>query len=527
MKTKHSLVTLILLAAVLITSCGAKPASTMVVPEGAQAGDLAGMKNCEFQPKGSKTKYAAECGTLVVPENWDKADAQLIALPVVRIPVAGSNEAEPVFFLQGGPGQSNLSWAPPDWILKNHDVVMVGYRGAEGSVVLSCPEVDRVTKAHVGNDLFSEQARTEGAAAAKQCAANYQQAGVDLSGYTIPGVIEDMEAARVALGYQRINLLSESYGTRVAQVYAYMHPNSLRRLILIGVNTPGHFIWTPESFDKLIGRMSDLCAKDAACSSRTSNFAQTMYRVNHNMMSKSWLFFNIDPDTVRFVTHFMFFSNPNMTLIFDAYLAADEGDPSGLAMLNLVAKMMPSPDQVYGDLASKGVSADLEKYRGIESVSLGNSIMGAPLSESVWPTAKDWQIELFPKNLRELQETNVEMLLVNGTVDFSTPPTNLDDAKPYFHKAQIVLLPEFSHVGDVINLQPKAFERLVTSYYDTGVADDSLFVYQPLSFKPKLSLTVAARLLVAAMIVLPMLIILGVVSVVRRTLRGRRRTVKS
>ena len=40
----------------------------------------------------------------------------------------------------------------------------------------------------------------------------------------------------------------------------------------------------------------------------------------------------------------------------------------------------------------------------------------------------------------------MEMLLVNGTVDFSTPPTALDEARPYFHKAQMVLLPEFSHI---------------------------------------------------------------------------------
>jgi hypothetical protein len=113
------------------------------------------------------------------------------------------------------------------------------------------------------------------------------------------------------------------------------------------------------------------------------------------------------------------------------------------------------------------------------------------------------------------------MLLVNGNLDFATPPIALDEAKPYFHRAQVVLLREFSHTGDVWSLQPEAFEHLITSYLDTGVADTSLFVYQPLSFEPKMSLTVAARLLVAAMIVLPALIIVGVVSVVRRVRRRR------
>ena len=518
MKTNRFLIAFLLLVFVasLLAGCGSKEPPAFTVPEGAQAGDLVDLKTCVYTA--GKTKYAAVCGTLVVPENWDKPDSRLIALPVVRIPATGPSEAEPIFFLQGGPGSPNLSWNPPDWILKNHDVVMVGYRGAEGTVTLSCPDANRQVKAHQGKDVFSEKARAEGVAAIKQCAAALEEAGVDLSGYTIPGVVEDMETARIALGYESVNLFSVSYGTRIAQLYAYMHPDSLRRMVLIGVNTPGHFIWDRADFDKMIEHISELCAQDAACSSRTNDFAQTMYDVNHNMPER-WLFFTIDPDTVRVGAHSMFFSTTTMPLIFDAYLAAGEGDPSGLAMINLMAMLMPF-DPILGDQLNKAATADLDRYGGIESVNLGNSILGAPMSEAVWPMAKEWPVELIPKDLREFQETDVEMLLVNGTVDFSVPPTALDEAKPYFHKAQIVTLPEFSHTGDVTQQQPEAFERLITTYYDTGVADDSLYVYQGLSFEPGTRLPVAAKVLVAAMIVLPALVIWGVVSAARRMRRN-------
>ncbi len=525
MKTNHLLIALVLPAALLLVGCSSKAALAPVVPEGAHAGDLTGVKACEYQAPGSKTKYGAECSTLVVPENWDTAGSRLIALPVVRIPASRPNPAEPVFWLVGGPGGTNLSWAPPDWLLEKHDVVMVGYRGVDGTVRLSCPEVGRLMKTHLGKDLWSEQARLEFAAATKECAATFQGAGVDLSGYTIPGVVEDTDAARIALGYDQINLFSESYGTRVAQIYAYLHPNSLHRLVMIGVNTPGHFIYDPAVLDRLIGHLSELCAQDVTCSSRTGDFAQTMYTVNHNM-PKRWLIFNIDPDTIRVGTQFMLFANSDMTVIFDIYLAAAQGDPSGLAIANLMARLMiPADQMVIGDIFSKGGTADLEKYRGIESISLGSSILGAPHSELIWPMAAEWPVKLIPKDLREFQESDVEMLLVNGTVDFSTPPTALDEARPYYHKAQMVLLPEFSHVSDEYTLQPEAFQRLISSYYDTGVADDSLYVYQPLSFTPSLSLTVIAKLLVAAMVLLPGLLILGAVLVVRRI--RRRRTVES
>jgi hypothetical protein len=111
-----------------------------------------------------------------VSENWDKADSRLIALPVVRIPASGQDLTEPVFYLQGGPGHSNFSWPPPDWLLANHDVVFVGYRGIDGTVALSCPEVTRVLKTHVSKDLVSEQALAESLVAVKQCAATHQEA---------------------------------------------------------------------------------------------------------------------------------------------------------------------------------------------------------------------------------------------------------------------------------------------------------------------------------------------------------------
>jgi pimeloyl-ACP methyl ester carboxylesterase len=513
------LIALVLFSALLFASCGSKPSPSLAVPPGAQADQLIGLGKCDFQPPKSKTKYAAECGTLVVPENRGKTGSRLIALPLVRIPASGPNPAEPVFWLVGGPGGPNLVWAPPAWLLEKHAVVMVGYRGAEGTVVLRCSELGRLFKSHAGKDLFSQPARLEYTAATEQCAATFQQAGGDLSGYTMPAVVDDMEAARVALGYHQINLFSESYGTRVAQIYAYMHPGSLHRLVLIGVNTPGHFIYNPAVLDGLVEYIGKICSWDTSCSSRTSDFARTMYTVNHNL-PKRWLFFRIDPGTIRLGTQMMFFSNPNMPMIIDAYLAAGQGDPSGLAMLNLFMSMiMPADQMILGDMFAKGGTADLEKYAGIESISLGDSIMGAPHSELIWPMLPAWPLELIPKDLRELQQSDVEMLLINGTVDFSTPPVALDEARPYFHKAQMVLLPEFSHVDDVTGLQPLAFERLITSYFDTGVADDSLFMYRPLGDQPKISLTVVARLLVAAMVLLSALLILGVVLVVRRIRR--------
>jgi len=103
-----------------------------------------------------------------------------------------------------------------DAFLERHDVVMVGYRGIDGSVVLDCPEVARALK-NTGGNLASEAALVRYGQALARCAESFAAAGVDLAGYNALETIDDMEAARVALVYDRIHLLSASYGTRLAQ----------------------------------------------------------------------------------------------------------------------------------------------------------------------------------------------------------------------------------------------------------------------------------------------------------------------
>jgi len=504
----------------LLSGCTSSAIGDLTVPEGARAGEIHGLTDCEYQPNGSKEEYSAQCGSLIVPERWNVSDSPLMALPIVRIPAKNQTLSQPVFFLQGGPGQSNLSFEPPDWLYADQDVVFVGYRGIDGSVVLSCPNVYRGLKKYIGKDLFNSQAVRENTTAVKKCAADHVKAGVDLQGYTIPNVIEDMEAARTALGYDEINLLSESYGTRVAQIYAAMHPASLHRMVLIGVNTPGRFVWNRTEIDGLINYISDLCAHDPACNNRTDDLAQTVRDVNRTM-PKRWLFFKIDPDTVRLGTNFLFLNSRDMAMVFDSYLAAEHGDASGLAMINLLTSLSPINQQILGDLINKAGSVDLENYRGIDSISLGNSIMGAPMAEWIWPLAAEWPLDLISPNLRGFQESNVEMLLVNGTIDFSTPPQALDEVIPYYHKAQTVLLPEFGHVYDVMDLQPEAFRKLIISYYTTGVGDVSGFVYQTLSFEPAMNLPTMAKILVTVVGLVSALLFLGIVFVLRRVFRHR------
>ena len=88
-----------------------------------------------------KGAYRADCGTLVVPENRADPRSRLIALPVTRVLARSSHPLAPIFYLNGGPGNTNMTFPQANRLVAQHDVVMVGYRGVDGSSVLNCPEV--------------------------------------------------------------------------------------------------------------------------------------------------------------------------------------------------------------------------------------------------------------------------------------------------------------------------------------------------------------------------------------------------
>jgi hypothetical protein len=77
-----------------LTACfGSSEEVPITVPAGAQAGDLVGLAACTY--KAGDVEYAADCGTLVVPENRNDPDSRLIALPIIRIRAKDDNPAEP------------------------------------------------------------------------------------------------------------------------------------------------------------------------------------------------------------------------------------------------------------------------------------------------------------------------------------------------------------------------------------------------------------------------------------------------
>ena len=177
-----------------------------------------------------------------------------------------------------------------------HDVVLVGYRGVDGSSKLDCPEV--ISAREQARGFLTEKAMRADAAAYKDCAERLQDDGFDLAGYTLPQRVDDLDAARKALGYERVDLLSESAGTRTAMIYAWRYPQRIHRSVMIGVNPPGNFLWDARTTGEQIERYAALCANDASCRARTPDLAASIHSA-YDEIPDRWWFLPIRTGNVR------------------------------------------------------------------------------------------------------------------------------------------------------------------------------------------------------------------------------------
>ena len=462
-------------------------------PVGAVAGDF-DVVPCVHVAR--DVEYSAECGTLIVPENRYDETSRLIALPVKRILASGDAPDEPIFHLTGGPGMSNMAYSRVEWFHENHDVVLVGFRGVDGTIYLNCPEVTEAMGS--GLSLMSREGMAAQSEAYAACSERLIAEGIDLDGYTLLEVVDDVEAARQALGYTRINLESGSYGTRLAQIYAWRYPDKVHRNAMVAVNPPGRFWWDGAILEEQILRYSALCAEDEYCSSRTNDLATSIQTALDNMPER-WLVFPVDRDAVLFATFMGLYSTDGAASTFDVWLAAAEGDYSGMALVSAALAFMLPTDMAWGDSASKACSADYDFDPAadyVAEVTPDPYLIGSPGSSMGWASAAVWPANKIPDDYRTAQPSSVETLMLSGTLDVSTPAQNArNQLLPLLENGEQVLLADFAHTGDLIYLQSEATQQLLATFFATGEVDASLYQPNTVNFKPNWGFPLIAKLL--------------------------------
>ena len=172
----------------------------------------------------------ALCGSLEVAEDPARPEGRRIALPLVVLPaVDGEAGASAVFELDGGPGltatdSKDFFLGPGRAYRRGRDVVLLDQRGTgDGPHALRCPALE--SRGPLDDDYDP--------AAVAACRDELARRA-DLALYGTWQAAADLDHARAALGYQRVDLSALSYGTKLAQVYMKRFPGRVRTAFLAG-----------------------------------------------------------------------------------------------------------------------------------------------------------------------------------------------------------------------------------------------------------------------------------------------------
>jgi pimeloyl-ACP methyl ester carboxylesterase len=215
-----------------------------------------------------------QCGQLPVPLDRTGAVPGTLTLSIKRVVAASNPTAGAVVALAGGPGQAALPAASefasilgPG--LANRDLVVFDQRGTGASGRLACDAFDR--------DFASV------ATAAAQCA---NQLGPARAFYRTSDSVDDIEAIRVASGYQRLVLFGVSYGTKVALDYAAKYPANVEALVLDSVVPPeGSDVLNVSTLKAMPRALGEMCS-NGACKRITTSVGHDLFNLVHKIARK-------------------------------------------------------------------------------------------------------------------------------------------------------------------------------------------------------------------------------------------------
>jgi len=415
-----------------------------------------------------------------VPEDRSSPAGRQIDLRVaVILAVAAVPEPDPLFPLDGGPGQAatdDLGWTASIFrgIHENRDIVLVDQRGTGGSNRLVVPEGPDDTGLSE-----AEKARID---------AWLKQVLAEMSGdprfYTTSAAMDDIDDVRSALGYDEINLYGPSYGATAAQYYIRQHEDRVRAAVLDGgtlLDVPIFERIAPNS-QRALDILLDRCATDAACRKAfpdaRSEFNAVMKRLRSQPVTTSidhpWSGEPIVLDALAFAgaIHGGLVNEPMMGQLPRFIHAAYEGEWDQVAQaIAVAAGPMTADTESLVMSAVIRCSEGWARFDPAETARLG---AGSYLRDVEVAIAEDQarMCTYAPAGIvaaddRQPVTSDVPVLLILGEADPQNPPANVADAASELPNSLTVVAPGHAHTVGHLGCMPS----IVDSFIDAGTVD--------------------------------------------------------
>lgn len=401
--------------------------SAIAVPEG----NTIEFSNCMLSVPGSPVTAAARCGRMDVPENPADPDGRTISLHIAVSNASDPQpEPDPLFFFAGGPGQAaSETWpmirAALRDVNKTRDIVMIDQRGTGGSHKLQCASEDMTDLDDaVDFDVIARLAR--------EC---HGQLDADTRFYTTTIAAGDVEAVRQAMGYQAINIMGVSYGTRAAQVYLREYPAHVRTMTLDSV-VPMQLALGQEHaqmLDAAVDRILDACAAESACRDRfpdpRANLDALMadlretprdITITHPVTGEPEPL-TLNAEVLAVAIRFLSYTSESQALLpLLLHEAATEGRLERLATQAMM---------VIGDLnevIARGMEMSVmcaEDYPFMDfDADYSDTLIGNLMLEGIRAQCREWPAAEVSRDFHDPVTSDTPVLLLSGERDPVTPP---------------------------------------------------------------------------------------------------------
>ena len=427
---------------------------------------------CRLEHEGLGS-VAARCGRLSVPENPLEPRGRQISLSVALIPAldARSHKA-PLFIVAGGPGQAASdfyigfanAFAPS---ARAHDIVLLDQRGTGGSNRLSCEfpdDFDVVAPPPAVIRELSAKCRT-GLAGRPEY-------------YTTSVAVQDLEAVRLAMRYERIALYGVSYGTRVVQHYLRRYPTRAAAVVLDGVMQPDRPLGpeTPRDAERALGLMFKRCAADLHCA-ETFPALEARFRALLAALDRKPQSVSVpdpstaEPRTVTFdreqftgAIRLMNYYSATTALLPFLIDRATRGDFAPLAADLLILSSRLDEQLAYGMNVAVSCSEDVPAYAGVDRAALAGTYLGAEQLDELATLCEGWPHGVVDADFFKPLHSAVPALLLSGEADPVTPPASAARAAQGFSDVLSVVVAGQGHGQVMVGCAP----QLLAQFLDLG-----------------------------------------------------------
>ena len=387
-------------------------------------------KPCELSQPGTGATTRAECTTLDVPEDPNKPDGRKITLKVAVVASrAAEPAADPVIYFAGGPGQSatesyaGMAGAFARLRDKRH-LIFVDQRGTGGSNALVCTFPDMELSA----DLPTVDVQKS---MAKDCLAALD---ADVAQYTTTVAAADIEALRQAIGAPKLNLYGGSYGTRMAQEYARLHPDAVRSIILDGVVPPELALGSEHAvnLETALKAILAQCADQPACVQAFGDPYRTLYALRDRVRATPLPVAMRDPRTnqprtlrldegsVAIIARLFAYAPETAALLPLLLQEANEARPE--ALVAQAALVMDSLTQQINHGMQLSVICAEDASRLAVNDQDKDLILGAALVSVMINQCEVWPKGPVSEHFNAPLKTDLPVLLLSGEFDPVTPP---------------------------------------------------------------------------------------------------------